>query len=123
MTLTSHVPQVAEKMKQARRAGLMAAGQVVVDAVKEAIRGGFTSGDFDTGESVENVRMTDVSEDGNGASIRIGTDLVYNLVWEIGHLNIYSRQFERKEVWLPTLLSTRQQQLEAYTTAFNAVMA
>jgi hypothetical protein len=123
MSYQSNVPNISVKMKAARKAGLEAAGQVVVDAVKEALRGGFTSGDFDTGESVENVKMTAVSDDGNTASIRIGTDLVYNLVWELGHLNVYSRKFERKEVWIPTLFATRPQQLAAYTAAYQRVMA
>jgi hypothetical protein len=119
----SNVPTITAKMRRARAAGLTAAGQVVVDAVKEAIRGGFTSGDFDTGESVDNVKTTAVIDSADGAHIRIGTELVYNLVWELGHFNIYSRQFERKEVWLPTLHATRAQQLDAYQRAFKAEMA
>jgi hypothetical protein len=109
-------------LNRARTAGLDASADVVVGEVKRGLEGGFTSGDFDTGESVENVRKTAVTESPDGASVRVGTELIHNLLWEIGHLNVFSKQFERKEVWLPSLLSTSAEQLAAFTTAHKKVM-
>jgi hypothetical protein len=109
-------------LNRARTAGLDASADVVVGEVKRGLEGGFTSGDFDTGESVENVRKTAVTESPDGASVRVGTELIHNLLWELGHLNVFSKQFERKEVWLPALLSSRAEQLTAFTAAHKKVM-
>ena len=118
----SNLPTTVSLLNRARAAGLDASADVVVAEVKRGLEGGFTSGDFDTGESVENVKKTAVTESADGAHIRVGTKLVHNLVWELGHLNVFTKKFERKEVWLPSLHATRAEQLTAFVAAHKRVM-
>ena len=122
MSYESRKPEVVSLLHRARVAGLEAAIQPVAEAVRAGLKGGFTSGDFDTGESVEHVKVGAVTESQDGAAIRVGTDLVYNLVWEIGHLSVFTKKFERKEVWMPALVNTREQQQTAFIAAHKAVM-
>lgn len=122
MSYESRKPEVVSLLHRARSAGLEAAIQPVADAVRAGLKGGFTSGDFDTGESVEHVKTSAVTETTDGAAIRVGTDLVYNLVWEVGHVSLFSRKFERVEVWMPALVSTRDAQQSAFIAGHRKVM-
>jgi hypothetical protein len=47
---------------------------------------------------------------------------MYALFWEVGHHNLFTRRFERKEVWMPALLSTRAEQLAAYQRVYARFM-
>jgi hypothetical protein len=122
MAYTSKRHTVKTLLETANAAGLEAAAGVLKGAVQDGLRGGFTSGDFDTGDSVEGVKVTAVQESADGMSIRVGTDLVKSLVWELGHLNVYTRKFERKEVWLPASQASAGEQLAAFTAAHKRVM-
>lgn len=122
MAYQSNLAAVQAQMHRARDAGLIAAAQVVVNAVKEGLAGGYTSGDFVTGASVNAVTRTDPMDENGVRIIRVGTNLLYNLFWEIGHLNIFLRRFVRKEVWVPRLLSTAEEQALAFSRTFVRFM-
>lgn len=122
MPYKSNLPAVEAQMNRARDAALIAAAQVPLNAIKEELAGGYTSGDFVTGASLNAATRTDpVTEDGVRV-IRIGTNLLYNLFWEIGHLNLFTGKFERKEIWVPKLLSTAQEQALAFARTFARFM-
>lgn len=120
MAYTSNMAVIAAKMRAANMAGLIAAADVLIAAVKRGLQGGFTSGDFDTGQLVESVERTE--PDPVRGEIYVGTKWMYGLMWEIGHVSTFSRQFERKEVWMPTFLSQRAAIQAAYARAFRSVM-
>lgn len=122
MSYESNKPAIVGKLQQANAAGVLAAGLVVEEAVKAGLEGGFTSGDFDTGESVRGVQHTEPAPTTDGVAVRVGTDIQMNLYWEIGGYNAYTRKFERKEVWMPALVSTRPQQIDAFTRAHREVL-
>lgn len=122
MPYQSNLPAVTQRMQQATAAALLAAAAVVENEVKEGLRGGFKTGDFVTGLSVASVTHSEPQRDAEGAFILVGTSLLYNLYWELGHLSRWTRRFERKEVWMPALLSTRAQQLAAYQRTYLRFM-
>lgn len=43
-------------------------------------------------------------------------------MWELGHINVFSRQFERKEVWVPAFRDNRTLIRMAYARGFRAAM-
>lgn len=121
MSYKSNLPQITALLRRARFAGLLAMAAVVVNAVKGALQGGFTSGRFVTGFLINSVTHGEPEENANGAFILIGTNVQYAIYWELGHLNIFTRKFERVEKWIPALFGTRAEQLAAYERAFGRV--
>jgi hypothetical protein len=84
---------------EAMAAGLTAAGYVYANEVKRALAGGYTSGDFVTGRVLNSVTVGEP----HAGTIEVGSDLDYAMFWEIGHHNIFTRQFEQVEIWRPAL--------------------
>jgi hypothetical protein len=114
----SNLAAVQAQMNRARDAGLIAAAQVVANRVKEKLAGGFTSGLFVTGNLLNSVTRTEPTDENGVRVIRVGTNVVYALPWELGHINLFSRKFERQERWLPALMETAQQQADAYARVY-----
>lgn len=122
MTYQSNLPTIRGRMRQAVDGGLLAAANVVETKVKEGLRGGYTSGDFVTGLVLNSVTHSEPTLGGAGAYILVGTWVSYALYWELGHQNLFTRRFERVEIWMPALLSTRAQQLAAFQRVFQRIM-
>lgn len=122
MSYQSNLPQITQQMRDARGAGLLAAAAVVENKVKEGLRGGYKSGAFVTGNVMASVNHSDPVVDVSGAYILVGTDVMYALYWELGHNNLFTRQFERKEVWMPAFLSSRAEQVAAYQRTYARFM-
>jgi hypothetical protein len=114
----SNLPAFIRAMDNASRKGLHAAAYVVSNKVKENLRGGFTSGDFVTGMSVNHVTIGQVFRTETGWAIKVGTDLLYNLFWTLGHFNIFSRRFERVDKWTPALADNRFEAAQAYSRVY-----
>jgi hypothetical protein len=119
MAYQSHLPAVRSRLQQATGAGLLAAAAVVENRVKRELRGGYTSGAFVTGHVMSSVTHSEPAEDALGAFILVGTNLNYALFWEVGHMNLFTRRFERVEIWMPALLETRAEQRAAYQRAYG----
>lgn len=119
MPYQSNLPSIQAKMQQATDAGLIAAAQVVINKVKEGLAGGYKSGTFVTGNVLNSVNRSEPARDATGAYILVGTDVMYALFWELGHANAWTRKFERKEVWMPALLSSRAEQLAAFQRVYQ----
>ena len=118
----SNIAEVQAALREGRAKGLIAAAQVVQNAVKKGLRGGYTSGDFVTGNSINHVTRSAVQEDGGGAFIQVGTSVLYNLYWELGHHNAWTRRFERRPVWVPALIDTRTQQARAFAAQIKLAL-
>lgn len=127
MGWSSKIPALVQRLEQADRQGLTAAQQVVLNQVKRDLRGGYTTGDFVTGASVSAATKSEPERTDTGHVGRVGTNLLYNLFWEIGFTparGVFSPgmnritqgpiQHQRKEIWVPALYSTRDQQIAAY---------
>ncbi len=114
---TSNLSKFEGASNEGIRAGLIAAANVLVNQVKRNLKGGYTSGDFVTGLSLNSVTKSEPVRDGNEWSITVGTNLLYNLYWELGHHNIFTRKYERVEKWRPALMDSK----DAMSAAFNRV--
>jgi hypothetical protein len=114
----SNLPALTRAMDDASRKGLHAAAYIVSNKVKENLRGGFTSGEFVTGASVNHVTIGQVFRIENGWAIKVGTDLLYNLFWTLGHYNIYLRKFVRVDKWTPGLVDNRFEAQQAFSRVY-----
>lgn len=121
MTYRSNLPEVVSRLRRARMAGLIAAATVLLNAVKRGVTGGYTSGAFYTGASRASVIRTEPDLD--RGEILVGSDVPYMLYWEVGHYNIFTRRFERKEVWFPALRDHKLEIETAYGQAFARELA
>jgi hypothetical protein len=137
---TSRRPEFLRLAQQAEDSGLDAAAQVGVNAMRKSLRPGYTSGDFRTGESVRHVTKGLPFTEGATRAIRYGTDLLYNLFWELGFRQRlwvwrdrktgkwYSRRdsptrFVRVEKWRPAFIVNRQRMAAAYNRVFKRTLA
>ena len=121
MTYQSNLPAVLAKTRRARSAGLIAAATVLINAVKRGLRGGYKSGAWVTGNVMNSVTRSE--PDLALGEILVGTNVNYALFWELGFMSAWSRKFERKEVWMPAMLSNREQIAAAYARAYAREMA
>jgi hypothetical protein len=111
-----------ERNRRAQENGLIAAAQVVKNEVKRGLAGGYTSGNFVKGIVLNSVTAGDVEETALGFAIRIGTNLMYALFWELGHHNIFTRKYERVEIWQPAAVSSADDASKAYSRVFIRTM-
>ena len=102
--LTNGIPQA-----------LTAAGYVYANGVKRELRGGYTSGDFVTGNVMNSVTVAPPRNDGGSWSVTIGSNVDYAAFWELGHWNIFTRRYMRVPIWVPTMQSLRQDIVAAYS--------
>lgn len=119
---TSNLPAFLKDQDEAERLGLIAAAYVLVNSVKRALRGGYTSGNFVTGNVINSVTRGQPFRDGMGWAIEAGTDLMYALFWEIGHHNLFTRKYERVEKWRPAFMDARPAMAEAYARQWEKTM-
>ena len=135
MSYRSKLPAVQGQMNRARDAGLVAAAQVVINAVKQGLRGGYTSGAFVTGHVMNSVTRTEPADENGVRVIRVGSDVDYALFWEVGFVparGVFSPGIgrstqgpiglQRKEVWVPALLRTAPEQAAAFARVFARFM-
>ncbi len=91
-------------------AAVRGAAIAVQNQAKLNVRGGFRSGAFVTGRL-----FTDITHEvipGLSPSARVGTTLDYGAFWELGHMNIFTRKFEREPWLVPAFRSTLVEQQE-----------
>jgi hypothetical protein len=93
------------------RRGLIAAAELYAGDVRKQLEHGYTTGAFVTGNAANSVQRGDPEVTGDGGAIAVGSTQVdppYLLFWEVGHVNAWTRKFERVEIWVPTLLEHRE---------------
>lgn len=106
---------------------LKAAAQVVVNGLKEqkpqGLRGGYTSGAFVTGATLGSIFITEVFQGPSGEKfILIATDSMIAVYWEYGHVNLFTRKYEREERWRPTLERKYDDAMAAYARVYQRSM-
>lgn len=120
--LNGGVKRVARAMDRAARAGLIAKTQVLVNEWKRQMllhNGGFTSGNFATGTALGAITRSvpqSVGRFGEYVAF-VGTNLLYHLFWEVGHMNLFTGRYERVE----TLRPAKDASLDAMKAAFARV--
>jgi hypothetical protein len=120
---TSNTPAVLAALREGNRRGLLAAAMVYKNRVKRDLAGGYTSGDFVTGTSVNHVTNTLPIVTPAGGRIVVGTNLMYNLYWELGHHNLFTGHYERVRIWVPALVEERLAMLSAFAIQMQASLA
>lgn len=121
MAYRSNAAAAARAVTRGLEVGLVRAGAVVADAVREKLAPGYTTGNFVTGLNVNSVYVTGVARSGDTLSISVTTSLTdppYPAFWEEGHQNRFTRRYERVPKWAPALAAS---QGEATTHVITAV--
>jgi hypothetical protein len=118
-----HSAEFLRALREAQGKALRSGAMVLKNAVKRGLRGGYTSGDFTTGHAMRSITIGVPQFDDNGGSIQVGTPLLYPLFWEIGHHNIFTRRFERVQVWEPAFKDSRLEVLEVYSRMLRSAVS
>lgn len=58
----------------------------------------------------------------SGWEATVGTNLIEALYWELGHPNVFTRKFERVEIWRPTAIAQTPAMRAAYARVFARSM-
>lgn len=123
MTVRDNSEKMLTGIRAAEKDGLIAKANVYRNAVVRGLRGGYTSGNFVTGLNTASVSISPyVAGSGDSKYIMVGTNVLYALFWEIGHHNIFTRRFERVEVWRPAIEESADRMIQAYMSAFQRTM-
>jgi len=135
-TPSRYTPNPARRaaLTRASDAGLIAAAQVVTNDVRRRFRereGGYTSGDFvhDYGGVAKSITQSPPHDHNGVRRVTIGTNkrspdgFSYPLAWEMGHVNLFTRQHERVETFRPALDENRDRVRAAYHRAMKRALA
>lgn len=133
---TSNLDEFRRRHERARDAALVACAVLLVGAVKEALTGGYTSGEYVTGRVRSSVTKSEpyTGEDGI-RSIRVGTNVEYAVHWELGFVparGVFSPgmgwktqgpiQMRRVEKWRPTAVEKADAMREKFSAIYRAMM-
>ena len=128
MPVNSNVDAVSARFDAALGDALFAAALVYRNAMTEALRnaptGGYTTGDFDHGMAgvAGSVAVSEPASDAAGQFVAVGTNIVYAKFWELGHINLFTRKYERVERWRPTLARESENMAAKFAAVLNARM-
>lgn len=111
---TDNSDEYMKRLRRGQKNGLIAAAQVLINAVKRAMAGGYTSGAFVQGNVINSVTKSEVQEDGEEMSIQVGSNVDYAVYWELGHHNIFTRRYERVEIWVPEAARNAEEMSAAF---------
>jgi hypothetical protein len=127
MTYTGGMASTFEQRhKRATDAALEAGAQELINGLKDTkplgLTQGYTSGDFVTGETLNSIQSTDPYTQEGRRAISVYTDLKRALYWEYGHINAFTRKYEREERWYPTLIRKDEDIFNAYARVYKRFM-
>jgi hypothetical protein len=113
----------AEKWPRALDAGLVAAAEILRDAVRDDLIDGYTTGKFTSGDAAKKVKTKapKTGQDGN-RYVAVGTDDFKQRIWEFGAFNAFTRQYERVEVYRMAAEKTGPQLAQVFHQEFNRVL-
>jgi len=122
-----HENEYRNAFERAIGLALTAAGTVVWNEIRRSLRGGYQSslgnkGQFVTGASLAHVTLSTPRREGDKWTVRVGTDLDYNLFWEVGHHNLFTRRYERDEKWVPAFRRARSPALATFRSVMDREM-
>ena len=112
----------AQRYEEATKAGILAAAYIYTNAVKTRLMQGYTTGNFSHGGAgvAGSVTIGSVTRSGSGWTVDLGTNVPYALYWEMGHFNLYTRRYERVEVWRQTFDAVADQMVAIFGRVFSA---
>lgn len=105
--ITDRTGDAARALDAATRDGIMAAVTELRDAVKRRhyeinyYKGGrFRS----TLQVAQRIASSMPYKEGGAWAAIVSVPVVQALYWELGHMNVFTRKYERVEIWRPTLI-------------------
>ncbi len=105
------------------KAALEGAALAVRNQAKRNVRGGFKSGAFVTGRLFNDISHV-ITGSGDEMEAQVGTVIDYAAFWELGHHNVFTRQYERVQWLKPAFRQTTDLQATfAGRLASNAARA
>jgi hypothetical protein len=112
----------AQRYDDAVRAGMLAAAYLYASAVKARLMQGYTTGNFSHGGAgvAGTVTVGEVVRAGDRWTVPVGTNVPYALFWEFGHFNLFTRQYERVEVWRETFEARAADMVSAFGRTFTS---
>lgn len=121
VTITDRGDLARRRYDEAARLGVDAAANVLQREVTRAhgpsyYKGGAFRGTLKVRQSI---RRSDPERGPAGWFSYVGTKIIQALYWELGHHNLFTRQYERVRIWEPTALA----QVAAMRSAFARVVA
>jgi hypothetical protein len=115
----SNRPAVERLWLRATDKALNAAALLYAGAVVERLRNGYTSGAFVQGNVAGSVTIgTPEWRDGK-RWIAIGTNFEYALYWELGHLSLWTADYEHVPVWVPLFEELAPQMRDMFVSTFK----
>jgi hypothetical protein len=121
--IVDNTQKVGAAYDKASRLGMDAAANVYEREVKKAHGDHYTSQDFRSTLNVrQSIRRTAPAKGAQGWMIDVGTKLPQPLYWELGHQNLFTRKFERRRIWVPTLIAQTQAIRDAFARVVARVM-
>jgi hypothetical protein len=121
--MVDRAKQVTAAYERASRLGMDAAANVYEREVKRAHGDHYTSQAFRSTLSVrQSIRRTQPMKSSDGWYSRIGTKLRQPLYWELGHQNLFTGKFMRREIWKPVAIAQAQAIRDAYARVVSRIL-
>lgn len=137
-TLYDHSVRARERYDRAARAGLVASSQYLLNEMKKAYSDYYTSQAFrSTLQIRQSWRRATPEKDANGWYTRVGVPRetvtapdgtsrvdrgLVALAWELGHRNLFTRQYERVQIAVPTAQAAAQGMKDAWARVVKRYM-
>ena len=109
-------------LREAEARALTAAAYNYRNAVVSKLMQGYTTGAFSHGGAgvAGTVTIGEVQQGPNGSTIAVGTNVDYALFWELGHMNTFTRRYERVEHWRHALEESGDSMARTFGTTYTA---
>lgn len=119
--LTDRSPEFRARYREAARLGVDAAANVLEREVARAHDARYYKGGAFRGTLLvkQSIRRSPPEATPQGWVSKVGTNKLPALFWELGHMNLFTRKFERVRLWVPTA----QANVERMRRNFAAVVA
>jgi len=79
------------------------AAEDYIAEVQLKLAGGYKTGKFVTGATALSARVREFATPESLTAV-VGSSSIVAVSWEFGHVNLFTRQFERNEIWRETLV-------------------
>lgn len=124
VTTTDNSRQAFDRYRNAARLGLDAAATHLRVAVVKAFGSSYYKGGAfrSTLQVKQSIRHVGPAWDGDGWAATVGTNKIEALYWELGHQNLFTRKFERVELWVPTVMQERERLQQVFAVVVARLM-
>jgi hypothetical protein len=112
------------RYREAARLGVDAAANTLEREVAKAhdstyYKGGAFRGTLQVRQSIRHSPPQDTP---TGWVSKVGTNKLPALFWELGHMNLFTRKYERNRIWVPTAQANIERMRRTFATVVARVM-